>query len=242
MLAYDNRNWGESEGLPRNESDPVQQTRDYIAAFDFAAEQPEINPAKIVYWGSSLAGGNVICAAALDKRIRAVIAQVPFVSGEFVSMSIGAKKGQLILGDRAQLAKGGASVMVQVMPDSREEAESGTSQAILGTPDSFDFLEEMDRRGVNYEKSATLQSLFYMQSHEPITMISRISPTPLLMVVGEHDVCIPTNLQLAMYQRAQEPKSLHVIRGTGHFGPYYGSPFEENIRAQLEFLKNQFED
>jgi fermentation-respiration switch protein FrsA (DUF1100 family) len=183
-----------------------------------------------------MSGGNVICAAAIDKRIKAVIAQVPFVSGEFVSMALGTKKSQFVLADRAQLAKNGSSTMIPVVPESTEEAESGTSQAILSTPDVFPFLAELDRRGVKWEKLGTLQSLFYMQSHEPRSFIHRISPTPLLMVVGEQDLCVPTNLQLAMYQQAQEPKKVHVVRGVGHFGVYYGAAFEENIKVQLGFL------
>ena len=85
-----------------------------------------------------------------------------------------------------------------------------------------------------------MQSLFYMQSHEPIAYVHRISPRPLLMVVGEHDECIPTNLQLKMFARAQEPKQVHVIRDAGHFDLYYGEKFEENIRVQLEFLRELF--
>jgi fermentation-respiration switch protein FrsA (DUF1100 family) len=184
-----------------------------------------------------MSGGNVICAAAIDKRIKAVIAQVPFVGGDLVSMALGPKKCQFVLADRAQLARGDSSTMVPVVPDSIEEAESGTSQAILNTPDIFPFLAELDRRGAKAEKLATLQSLFYMQSHEPRSFIHRISPTPLLMVVGEQDQCTPTNMQLAMYQQAQEPKKLHILRGVGHFGGYYGDAFEENIKVQLEFLK-----
>lgn len=179
----------------------------------------------------------MICAGALDKRVRAVISQVPFVSGELITMGMGPKKVAMVLADRAQLAKGGSSMMIPVVPDTLEEVENGTTQAVLGVPDVFPFLAELDRREVKWEKYATLQSLFYMQGHEPIAFISRISPRPLLMVVGENDLCIPSNVQLKMYEHAQEPKSVHVLRGCGHFDPYYGAAFEENIRVQCEFLK-----
>ena len=56
-----------------------------------------------------------------------------------------------------------------------------------------------------------------MQGHEPMTFIDRIAPRPLLMVIGEDDLCVPTSLQLAMFKKTQEPKRLHVIRGTGLF-------------------------
>lgn len=130
--------------------------------------------------------------------------------------------------------------MIPIVPDSMEELISGTSKAILGTPDVFPFLAELDRRGVKWEKYATTQSSFYLQFHEPQAFIHRISPTPLLMVVGDNDLCIPTNTQLAMYAKALEPKRLHVVRGAGHFDVYYGKAFEENIGVQLDFLKTIF--
>jgi len=85
VLLYDHRNWGSSDGLPRSETDPIQQSRDFSDAFDFVASLEEVDNTKIVYWGTSMSGGAVLHAAALDKRIRAVISQVPFVSGESIS-------------------------------------------------------------------------------------------------------------------------------------------------------------
>ncbi len=225
--------------MPRNETDPLLQTRDYTTAFNFAASLSDVDPTKIVFWGSSMAGGNVICAAAIDKRVRGVISQVPFVSGELVSMALG-PKAQFVLADRVELTKGGSSQMIPVVPDSMEEVMSGTSPAILATPDVFPFLAELDRRNVKWEKYATAQSLFYVQSFDPRAFIRRVSPTPLLMVVGDQDVCIPPNLQLGMYAQALEPKKLHVLRGAGHFEVYYGKAFEENIKVQLDFLKEIF--
>ncbi|KAJ4251376.1 hypothetical protein NW762_011357 [Fusarium torreyae] len=84
-LVYDNRCWGDSEGSPRDEVDPWLQTRDYLDVFDYISAHPDVEPSKVVYWGSSMSGGNVICAAAINKNLAGVIAQVPFVSGEAIA-------------------------------------------------------------------------------------------------------------------------------------------------------------
>ncbi|MFF4401926.1 hypothetical protein [Streptomyces sp. NPDC001480] len=47
----------------------------------------------------------------------------------------------------------------------------------------------------------------------------RVSPTPLLMVVALGDAVTVTDLALAAYERALEPKRLQLIPG-GHFDPY----------------------
>lgn len=235
-LLYDNRNWFSSDGQPRNETDPALQTRDYLAAFDFAVSQPEVDPTKIVYWGSSMAGGNAICAAAVDHRIRAVISQVPFTNGELVSMILGQKQG-FVLHDRTQLAQGGKSMMLPVVPKTPEEAQSGKSQAILNTADLWPFAEALKKRGIDHYSEMTAQTALYLQSHIPEAFVHRVSPTPLLMVVGDQDETIPPSSQFAMYEKALEPKRLHILRGGGHFDAYHGQHFEENIKAQLKFLE-----
>lgn len=53
------------------------------------------------------------------------------------------------------------------------------------------------------------------------------------MVVGEHYICMPPYLQLAMAAKAFEPKKLHVVRGAGHFEVHYGEHFEENIKGPI---------
>jgi hypothetical protein len=55
--------------------------------------------------------------------------------------------------------------------------------------------------------------------YEPGTWVSRVSPTPLLMIVGLHDTITVTDLALSAYEQALQPKKLVTIDG-GHFDPY----------------------
>jgi cephalosporin-C deacetylase-like acetyl esterase len=210
--------------------------RDYYDAFDFAASQPEVDPKRIAYWGTSLSGGNVICAAAIDKRIRAVVVQSPFVSGELQSAPL-APLLPSILGNRASVRNGNPSIMVPVVPTTLEEANSGNSQAVLSTVDAYHFMQEMKTVGGEWKNEVTLQSMFNLMAHEPRSFIHRIAPTPILMMVPEYDETVETKHQLAMYELALEPKQIRVLRGCGHFGIYTGLGFEENIDAQIQFLK-----
>ena len=56
-------------------------------------------------------------------------------------------------------------------------------------------------------------------AYEPGLFLPRISPTPLLMVLGTNDTRCPTDDQLAAYSTAHEPKKLHLFKG-GHYEPY----------------------
>lgn len=223
--------------MPRNHVEPQLQTRDYIDAFDFASTLPEVDPTRIVFWGSSMSGGNAICAAALEKRVSAVIAQVPFVSGELASANF-APLLPMFLGERGAVRQGAAAARVPIIPESMEEALSGASKAILKDPAAVIFDQEMARRGYTREKLVTLQSSVALVLHEPRAVIHRIAPIPILMVVADSDQTIPISGQLSMYQQAMEPKRLHIVKNASHFDLYHGSHFEENIRAQLDFLKD----
>ena len=43
VLLFDNRNFGASDGEPRQEIDPIQQVRDYRHAITFACTLPEVD-------------------------------------------------------------------------------------------------------------------------------------------------------------------------------------------------------
>ena len=66
-LVFDNRNFGASDGEPRQEIDPWQQVSDYRDAITFAETLPETDPARIGIWGSSYSGGHVMAHQAVAR-------------------------------------------------------------------------------------------------------------------------------------------------------------------------------
>lgn len=83
-LVYDNRGFGDSDhkpGSPRHEIIPAIQTSDISDAITYAQSRDEVNPDKIGIWGSSYSGGHVLWVGAVDRRVKAVLCQVPCVDG-----------------------------------------------------------------------------------------------------------------------------------------------------------------
>ena len=80
-IVFDNRNFGASDGQPRQEIDPWQQVRDYRDAITFAETLDATDPDRIGIWGSSYSGGHVLVVGAIDRRVKCVVAQVPLISG-----------------------------------------------------------------------------------------------------------------------------------------------------------------
>lgn len=223
-LIYDNRNYGRSEGHPRFHVDPVKQAEDYHDAVTYAASLKEIDSSRIALWGTSYSAGNVIHAAAMDKRIKAVIIlQVPFVSGEKQVEPV-REYLQEIVNDRAEMLRKGDSLVsyVPVFADSRDQAESGKSGRVLGDLSSFKYMTTAAKRTTHWENKLTMQSKFYLAKNEPKAFIHRISPIHLLMIVAEKDAVIDASTQKAVYDLAGEPKHFHLFPDYGHFDVYTG--------------------
>lgn len=75
-LLWDHRNFGISDGEPRQQLNPWLQARGYLRGLDFLARHPAIDPRRVAIWGDSMSGGVVLLVAACDPRVRAVVSQV----------------------------------------------------------------------------------------------------------------------------------------------------------------------
>jgi fermentation-respiration switch protein FrsA (DUF1100 family) len=218
-LVFDNRNFGASDGEPRQEIDPWAQVRDYRHAITWARARPEVDAGRIGVWGSSYSGGHVLVLAAIDKRIRGAVAQVPLVSGfrniqRLVRQDFLAPNRALFESDRAARYRGEPPGMIPVVdPDPM-------ATSALPTPDSWEWFSETAKtRAPAWRNEVTVRTVEMLMEYEPAAYIERISPTPLLMVVAAGDHLTPTDLALEAYQRALEPKRLQLLPGA-HFDAY----------------------
>ncbi len=83
-LVYDNRGFGDSdvkEDEPRHEIIPSIQCSDISDAITYAQSRSDVDEEKIGIWGSSYSGGHVLWVGAVDRRVKAVLSQVPCVNG-----------------------------------------------------------------------------------------------------------------------------------------------------------------
>jgi fermentation-respiration switch protein FrsA (DUF1100 family) len=218
-LVFDNRNFGASDGEPRQEIDPWAQVRDYRHAITHVRQLPGIAAERIGVWGSSYSGGHVLVIGAIDRRVRAVVSQVPLVSGwrnvlRLVRADLIAQFRAMFDADREARAAGKEPQMVPVVND------DPLGPAALATPDSFQWFTETGRtRAPGWRNEVTLRSVEMLTEYEPGAYIERISPTPLLMVIGAADHLTVADEALAAYNQAREPKRLELLPG-GHFDAY----------------------
>jgi len=232
-LVYDHRNLGASDGMPRLEVDPWLQVQGYRDAITFASQQPEIDANRIGVWGTSYSGGHVLPVAALDKRVKAVVSQVPFISGHANMQRVFREEEFEALrerfnADRVARFRGEAPAMIPVF------GERG-SLCALPSPEEWTFIQESGLLGTElWLNEVTLRSTEMMMEYEPAQYITQITPTPLLMILTTRDIVTPTDIALDAFKRAHEPKELLLIEG-GHMEVYV-SQFERGSAAARDWL------
>jgi uncharacterized protein len=219
VLLHDHRNFGASDGAVRQDIDPWRQIADWRRAISFLESLPEIDARRIGVWGTSYAGGHVIVLAATDRRIRAVVAQVPTISGyeqglRRVPPDATAALERLFDDDERAQFRGEAPGRQKVV------SNDASTTASYRSKDAIAFYLQPLPPGV-WENEVTVRSGRLARMYEPGHWIARVSPTPLLMVVALGDQITLTDLELRAYEQALEPKKLVTVEG-GHFDPYLG--------------------
>ncbi len=216
-IVFDYRFQGESEGEPRGRIFPWEQIEDFRNAISFAQGQADVKADAIGMFGSSYSGGHAICLAALDRRLRCVACQVPLIDGwtnfqAIVPRAAGAQMLKALEQDRvARYQTGQVNYLPVVAAD---------NNAVLNTSDSYQwFTTTHQSRAPRWENRVTVESVEKFTEYSPAAYLTRISPTPFLMMVAENDVLTPTDVAIAAFGRMHEPKKLAILPG-GHFDAY----------------------
>ena len=230
-LVYDHRNLGASDGEVRQDIDPVAQLRDLRTAITFAESRPEVDAGRIGIWGSSYSGAHVLQVAAVDRRVCAVVSQVPLISGwRNVQRWNGAevfRALQQMLDDEARTRmRTGEVATIPVAA-----AEPGAPCAVPGA-ETHDYFTKV-APAAGWRNEVTVRSLAKILDYDVTCWVERISPTPLLLITTDDDQAAPTPEVLAAYESAREPKRLLML--PGHHYTVYDEHLERVSRAAAEF-------
>ncbi|GHF81686.1 alpha/beta hydrolase [Streptomyces thermodiastaticus] len=238
VLVFDNRGWGDSEaapGNPRHEIDPWEQIRDYQHAITYAQNRPEVDPDRIGVWGTSFSAGHAFVVAAIDRRVKAVSGQAPFISGRATYATIARVHNQLVgpeifTADRRARAAGEPPVTMPVVGDDPGQLVG------LPTPDSYAyFTHARETLDPAWPNEVTLRSLEHVYGYEPGRYLSDVTPTPLRMIVGREDGLTGGNLAASAFETAAEPKKIVFLPG-GHFAAYTGDGFARASGASRDWF------
>jgi pimeloyl-ACP methyl ester carboxylesterase len=236
VFLFDYRNFGDSEGAPRNLVNPYRHIRDWEAALAHVKALPDVNTDKVALWGSSFSGGHVICVAARHPEIAAVVSQVPFVDG-IASTVIRTPKDivtAIIAGyrDLGRKLTFRSPYYVPAIGPPDEFAVMNTEECV---PGYFGLIPEDS----SWENKVPARVLLLVPLYSPMRKAGRVE-SPVLMVIAEKDSLIPIK---AVEKTADRIKNVTLHRlSCNHFAPYVGELFEENVTIETKFLERNLFD
>jgi dienelactone hydrolase len=230
-LVFDYRNFGDSEGQPRQVLDIGLQLADWAAAVAYARTLDGIDPDRIGLWGTSFAGGHVITTAARLPGIAAVVAQCPFtdgiasgrtISNPLATARIAARAIRDVVGAR----RGRPPVMIAT-------AGRPGEIALMNTPDSYAGYLRLVPDGVEVRNEIAARIVMKIFTYRPGLLTPKIS-CPILFCVCEHDSLAPADATLR--HAANAPRGEVKTYPEGHFAIYVDDAFERVVADQLAFL------
>lgn len=229
-FLFDYRTFGDSEGEPRHWVHPNRQLQDWEAAIQYVRSRSEVDPERMVLWGTSFSGGHVLQLAARHPELAAVISQVPHVSGP----------GTLMRAHPWTMLKSALAGVLDLVSGllnrpvySPVIGEPGERAGVTGDRASEAYLKMLPA-DANWENKVLSRSFLYVPLYSPRRAARRID-VPVLVIGGRHDSIVPTSAARRAARRI--PRGTFHLLECDHFGPYFGEHFEHNIALQLAFLR-----
>lgn len=221
-LAFDPSFTGESGGEPRNVASPDIATEDFGAAVDFLGLEPAVDRARIGILGICGWGGMALNAAAVDKRVKAVVASTMYDMSRLMA------KGY---DDRVTLAE--RTLRLEQLGQQRwqdaekgrpaygprmNELTGGEPQFLVDYHDYYRTPRGFHPRSVNSNGAWTVTTPLSFMNLPLLTYIAEISPRPILFVHGEK--AHSRYFSETAYAAAKEPKQLLIVPGANHTDLY----------------------
>ncbi|MCD6571594.1 MAG: alpha/beta hydrolase [Deltaproteobacteria bacterium] len=231
IFLFDYRNFGDSDGLPRNLVNPFRHIQDWKAAIYHVRTLKGINTNKIGLWGTSFSGGHVIVTAASDPKIAAIVSQVPWMDGISSALMVDWKYT--------------ITAMVSAFRDILKTIALREPYyvPVVGEPDTFAVMNSPDckpgymalvPRGSSWKNECPARIFIYLLIYRPLSFAERVK-CPALLIMAEKDFGISPK---AVEKCADRMSNATLIRlPVGHFEPYVGDLFEQTVEKQTNFLK-----
>lgn len=226
---------GESEGFPRGLEDPSQRVEDIKNAISFLSRHDRVDPNRIGLFGVCASGGYVIAAAATDSRIKAAATVSGVDVGPFFRNGYNGKQDPSVHISNLQSAATArtAVVAVQDIGGFPIFPPNETAARALGQY-AYEGWEYYNTARAFHPRSAKVMpwsSIDKISGFDGFSFAARISPKPLLMIVGTN--ADTKWLSERAFNNAKQPKELFWIPGASHVDLYDKDPYVTPAVARL---------
>ncbi|NIJ67375.1 hypothetical protein FHR20_004359 [Sphingomonas leidyi] len=221
-LAFDASYTGESGGEPRNIASPDINTEDFSAAVDFLGLHPSVDRERIGIIGICGWGGMALNAAAVDKRVKAVVASTMYdmtrVMSKGYNDSVTLEQRTQMLEQLSRQRWADAADGKSAYQSRYNELKGDEAQFLVDYHDYYMTPRGYHARAVNSGNAWTRTTPLSFMNMPLLTYIKEISPRPVLLIHGEK--AHSRYFSETAFAAAGEPKELMIIPGASHVDLY----------------------
>ena len=221
VLSFDYRGFGASEG-PRGRLDPFGQVQDIRDAITYLGDLEDVDDSRIGLYGTSFGGALVSYAAAVEPRVKSVVATVPVTHGERWLRSL-RRHWEF------------EEFLDEIEADRHERVRTGRSRLVdkyhimVPDPQTTEYYAGVVREQPELAHAQiTLESVERIMEFRPVDVAHLIAPRPLLVIAAERDILVQPSEATRLYEAALEPKRLVTMPGVNHF-TVYQPPVREEV-------------
>jgi fermentation-respiration switch protein FrsA (DUF1100 family) len=233
-LAFDPRNYGESEGEPRFHYDPNQVIEDYASAVSYLLTRADVDPDRIALVGVCMGGGYAVSTAARDKRVKAVVS----IAGGY---NIGGTFQQFlgVEGFAAYYRKVNELAQrqyetgeVEYVPTIARSLSDDVPVAVMPNEEAYRYYDRTSKADApNWSPRMTAASLLPYFIYNAVVHAPLVAPTPLLIVHGTTDTALLPEYAQEAYDAALGTKELVWIETNNHIELYDRDPYVSEAAA-----------
>lgn len=200
------------------------------------AKLPSVDSRRIVLWGMSLGATVSACAAAVDRRIAAVLMVCPIFS--FIRPDKRATAFPKLIKDRESQLRGNEPFTLQPFNSKGENPIGYAGSGGPGGKEAYFLMTAAAERGhPNFRDRITLQSYHKMALFRPKEILDEmLEEVPVMMMIPELDnISLPAD-QKAVFDRLKTPRRLYLAKGKGHMSILSGEGSREILDAMVAFF------
>ncbi|HCY7846793.1 TPA: alpha/beta hydrolase [Staphylococcus aureus] len=239
-MAYDACYQGESEGQPHNLENPSSRVEDVRAAVDYFNTLDFIDDSRIGALGICAGGGYTIKAAQTEKRIKAVVG----ISAADIGQNF--RKGWTGNQDEKDI-----NPLLEQVAEQRKAEANGAPQKLVGfvPEEPTEDMDQETKDGWEYYRTPRAQhersiNQFPFISFDRIIeftafdLVDKLLTQPVLFIAGSEAGTLWQSENA--YERALEPKDIHIVEGANHFDMYDKEPFVTEAVEKMNSFYGQY--
>ncbi|HFO1083719.1 TPA: alpha/beta hydrolase [Staphylococcus aureus] len=239
-MGYDASYQGESEGQPHNLENPSSRVEDVRAAVDYFNTLDFIDDSRIGALGICAGGGYTIKAAQTEKRIKAVVG----ISAADIGQNF--RKGWTGNQDEKDI-----NPLLEQVAEQRKAEANGAPQKLVGfvPEEPTEDMDQETKDGWEYYRTPRAQhersiNQFPFISFDRIIeftafdLVDKLLTQPVLFIAGSEAGTLWQSENA--YERALEPKDIHIVEGANHFDMYDKEPFVTEAVEKMNSFYGQY--